>query len=291
MEGGVGGGGGAGGQGRTSVRALLGGLIDYAGLFPPAALDMPTAVRNYASYRDGEHAWMLGRFIVPAARLSEFDAAVIGLAGPWRLSCVGQAILPAAGFSAGSAGKIESVELKIEKPADIKPAKIVTYYEIPRIEDAATYLPALAWSGARTKVRTGGLTAGAFPSSIDLARFLTICAEARVPFKATAGLHHPLRSVHRLTYEADSPMGMMHGFLNVFLAAALAYSGLSEEDVVATVEEIAPDAFQFDDEGVSWHSHRLTTNQLHAARQNFSIGFGSCSFEEPVADLRALGLL
>ncbi len=272
-----------------SVRVLLGGLIDYAGLFPPAALDMPTAVRNYASYRDGEHAWMLGRFIVPAARLSEFDAAVIGLAGPWRLSCVGQAILPAAGFPAGSAGKIESVELKIEKTADIKPAKIVTYYEIPRIEDAASYVPALAWSGARAKVRTGGLTAGAFPSSTELARFLTICAE--VPFKATADLHHPLRSVHRLTYEADSPLGMMHGFLNVFLVASLAYSGVNEEEVVPTLEETAPDAFQFDDAGVTWHSRRLTAAQLRTARENFAIGFGSCSFEEPIADLRALGLL
>ena len=183
------------------------------------------------------------------------------------------------------------MELKIEKPADVKPAKIVTYYEIPRIEDAATYVPALAWSGARAKVRTGGLTAGAFPSSIELARFLTICAEARVPFKATAGLHHPLRSVHPLTYEADSPMGAMHGFLNVFLAAALAYSGLSEEEVVATLEETSSDAFQFDDEGVAWHSHRLTADQIRAARESFAIGFGSCSFEEPVADLRALGLL
>ena len=55
------------------LRILLRGLIDYAGLFPPASLDMADAVRNYAAYREGEHAWALGRFVVPAARLEEFE--------------------------------------------------------------------------------------------------------------------------------------------------------------------------------------------------------------------------
>jgi hypothetical protein len=269
-----------------SVRALLEGLIDYAGLFPPASLDMAAAVRNYASYRDGEHSWMLGRFILPAARLSEFDDAVAGLRGPWRLSCVGQAILPAAGFPAGSTRSVESIELKIENSQDIRPAAIPTYFETP-----ADCIPHLAAVGARSKIRTGGLTAGMFPSSADLARFLSICAAAKVPLKATAGLHHPIRSVHPFTYEPDSPSGMMHGFLNVFLAAALLYSGGSENDAVETLEETSPGAFLFDEESVNWHSHRLSTEQLRAARKNFAIGFGSCSFEEPIADLKAIGVL
>jgi hypothetical protein len=247
---------------------------------------MATAVRNYASYRDGEYAWVLGRFIVPAVRLSEFDHAVAGLPGPWRLSCVGQAILPAAGFPAGSTRSVESIELKIENSQDIRPAAIPTYFETP-----ADCIPHLAAVGARSKIRTGGLTAGMFPSSADLARFLSICAAAKVPLKATAGLHHPIRSVHPFTYEPDSPSGMMHGFLNVFLAAALLYSGGSENDAVETLEETSPGAFLFDEESVNWHSHRLSTEQLRAARENFAIGFGSCSFEEPIADLKAIGVL
>lgn len=51
----------------TMLRTLLIHAVDYAGLFPPAKLDMETAVRNYASYQEGEHSWALGRFIVPVS--------------------------------------------------------------------------------------------------------------------------------------------------------------------------------------------------------------------------------
>ena len=58
-----------------SSRPLLRwGLIDYAGLFPPAALAMDDAVGRYARPTGaGRDAWMLGRFIVPASRLGEFE--------------------------------------------------------------------------------------------------------------------------------------------------------------------------------------------------------------------------
>jgi hypothetical protein len=49
-----------------SVRALLDGIIDYAGTFPPANLQLPVAVRNYVGYLAGPDAWMLGRFVCPA---------------------------------------------------------------------------------------------------------------------------------------------------------------------------------------------------------------------------------
>ena len=250
-----------------AAHVLLNGLIDYAGLFPPASLDMPTAVRNYASYRDGEYSWMLGRFIVPASRLAEFDTASADLPGPWRLSLLG---------TAQHAG-VESVELKVERPGDIHPASLITYYELPSVDQS--FFTAIALAGARAKIRTGGLTPSAFPSSAEVARFLLLAAAAKVPFKATAGLHHPIRS------------GAMHGFLNVFLAAALVYTGGSEAEAVATLDETSHECFRFDQGGVSWQSHRLSTRQIRDARHNFAIGFGSCSFNEPVADLRAIGLL
>jgi len=251
----------------NSARALLNGLIDYAGLFPPASLDMAAAVRNYASYRDGEHSWMLGRFIVPAPRLAEFDAASDQYSGLWRLSVLG----------ATQHADVESVELKIERPNEIQRAALVTYYELPRFDES--FFTAIAQAGARAKIRTGGLTPAAVPSSAELARFLILAAAANVPFKATAGLHHPIRSE------------TMHGFLNMFLAAALVYKGGTESGALATLDETSPEAFRFDDDGVSWHSHRLTAAQIRDARQNFAIGFGSCSFDEPVADLRTIGLL
>ena len=77
------------------VDALAAGLVDYAGLFPPASLDMATAVRNYAAYRAASQRRMLGRFIVPVSRLPEFAAAAAGLLptgrsdSPWRLAALG----------------------------------------------------------------------------------------------------------------------------------------------------------------------------------------------------------
>ena len=75
----------------TALAVLLDGLIDYAGLFPPAALSMPAAVAAYARYVIGTDRAMLGRFVVPAARLADFTAAVDALPhgaptprAPWR---------------------------------------------------------------------------------------------------------------------------------------------------------------------------------------------------------------
>jgi len=74
------------------VHTLLHGAIDYAGLFPPAALDLGAAVANYASYRSGTACWALGRLIVPAARLRELEAAAAPCfptgVHPWRISAL-----------------------------------------------------------------------------------------------------------------------------------------------------------------------------------------------------------
>jgi hypothetical protein len=83
----------------------------------------------------------------------------------------------------------------------------------------------------------------------------------------------------------------MHGFLNLLLAASLAWQGGSAEQVCATLEETEPSAFAFDDYGASWHGRRLLNAQLAETRGNFMMSFGSCSFEEPLAELEAMGLL
>ena len=141
---------------------------------------------------------------------------------------------------------------KPSRPADIEnamrlmPAKLAPYFEIPISDDPTGLIESIAETEARAKVRTGGVTADAFPSSFNLARFIKICAEEDVPFKATAGLHHPLRSVNKLTYAPDSASAMMHGFLNVFLAAAFAQNGMDVDRLVELLEEKSPEAFQFD---------------------------------------------
>jgi hypothetical protein len=301
-----------------SLRDLLSGLIDYAGLFPPAALDMSTATRKYAEYRESEYRWALGRFVVPIARLGEFEKAAEGILPDggwegdyfWRLSALGGGDLSsdlnriaefnqkhATSDSSEGAAIIDTIEIKAARPADVEdamkltPAKLTPYFEIPIGDDPTELIKSIAEIEARAKVRTGGVTADAFPSSFDLARFIKICAEEDAPFKATAGLHHPLRSVNRLTYAPGSASAMMHGFLNVFLAAAFAQSGMDVDRLVELLEEKSPQAFQFDSGGVTWRDEMIVRGQLRNSRNLLAIAFGSCSFEEPIEDLKKIGLL
>jgi hypothetical protein len=146
-------------------------------------------------------------------------------------------------------------------------------------------------AGLRAKVRTGGLTPEAFPTAAQLARFLVRCAAEALPFKATAGLHHPVRAEHRLTYEPDAPRGTMFGFLNVFAAAALARTGADDRELADLLDERAPGAFELAGDSFRWRGHELPASELAAARETFAIAFGSCSVREPANDLHQLGLL
>ena len=298
----------------ASLDALLSGLIDYAGLFPPAGLSMSAAVGRYADYRGGERRNWLGRFVVPVSRLDEFTRAAADLprdlvlaSEPWRLSALAGADLHAdlAGITEFGAAhargenpvfRIDSIEAKAGRVEEILeamvwiPDGIACYFEIPIRENPAGLIAAISRTGARAKVRTGGVTEDAIPAAADLARFLVECARADAAFKATAGLHHPLRSRHPLTYEPGAPEGLMFGFLNVFLAAAFARKGMGAEDLSHLLEEEAPGSIAFDDQGATWGGRHLDLAQLREARRSFAIAFGSCSFEEPVNDLRALGL-
>jgi hypothetical protein len=300
----------------NSILILLNSAIDYAGLFPPAGLDMPEAVRNYAAYRDSERAWALGRLIVPVSRLDEFEDVAgkflerSGTGRAWRLSALGgsdrisdlKRILDfnqrhSAASPDSGAAVIDTLELKarsaeeIGRDTGIMVKHVETYFEVPIFDDTPALIAAVAGTGGRAKVRTGGVTPDLFPSAEDLGRFISLCAGAQVPFKATAGLHHPIRSIHRLNYDPLSPTGMMHGFLNLFLAAAFLRTGMSGELAEQLLTEEDIEAFSFAGEEISWRARRLTCDQLLDARRQFVISFGSCSFEEPLDDLKALHLL
>jgi hypothetical protein len=241
----------------NSLRVLLEGAIDYAGLFPPASLTMPEAIRNYAAYLESEDSWALGRFIVPLARLGE-------VAGKrWRFS-----VLAAAGEEIPG----DVVEIKAIAAAEIRvPQGATAYFEAPE-----ELIPTIAAAGGRAKIRMGG---SSVPDSRDVARFMLRCVHARIGFKATAGLHHPVRSSE------------MHGFLNTLMAACLVWHGAAESLAQDVLEDTSPESFHFDDDGAAWRDRRLTVAQIADARKNFIAGFGSCSFEEPTQDLRDLGLL
>jgi hypothetical protein len=294
-----------------AVDALLSGLVDYAGLFPPASEGMREALENYASYRTGKDRSALGRFIVPISRLRELEDAGRDLlpsgpgSEPWRLSVlVADDVRPAAeemlnfnrlhlpGSSAGHA-LIDVAELKASAADEVGrqrsdlPEFFTAYFEIPTKGNVAPLVKAIARAKARAKVRTGGVTPASIPPAEEVIDFIAACQRENVPFKATAGLHHPVRGSYRLTYEPDSPVGTMYGFLNVFVASALMDTGESKITAIAALEETDRHAFTFDEDAIVWRDKRIRTDQLEASRQ-FAISFGSCSFREPIDELKLL---
>lgn len=297
-----------------SIGLLLEGLIDYAGLFPPAQLDMQAAVRNFAEYRAGRDAWALGRFIVPSARLDEFEGAAAALfprerdASPWAISMLGsedpahdaeQIFAFNERHAQAAVGRvvIDMLEVKasdvagLERAVRSAPGGVITYVEIPLTPDPTDLISAVAFHDARAKVRTGGVTAAAVPPAGELARFIRIAADQGVPFKATAGLHHPVRGSYPLTYERGSQVAPMFGFLNVFLAAAFAQEEMSIAEIETLLTETDAAAFEFGDRGIRWGARHADLDALARLRTRVALGFGSCSFTEPLEELRGLGLL
>lgn len=293
-----------------SVRSLLAEAIDYAGLFPPAGLSMPEAVINYATYRNSNYNWMLGRFVVTAARLDEFyenarDFISRDSGNAWRVSVVvGEDVVDTIHRikdfnSANGSGVIcDTVEIKadsagvIENAAASMPADVTAYFELPLDEAMPDLIATLALTGQRAKIRTGGVTPEAFPATRKIIRFVRTCLAANVPFKATAGLHHPIRCFRPLTYEADSVKGTMHGFLNLFLMTGFAREGYRPSLLEEIMEEEFDEVFRFEDQSAIWRDDfSLNIRQIERLRTYGIQSFGSCSFDEPVADLQKLGVL
>jgi len=304
---------------RYPVQALLMGAIDYAGLFPPAQLDMPGAVAEYASYLASTDRSALGWFVVPATRLDELATAAGELIDPqapslgddrfWTLSAVFGADIAGdmdrvRAFHAqhreerdGWFAQVQAIELRGATPDAIRnamrivPDEFDRFVEIPLAGDVRALVRAIGAEHARAKVRTGGTIADAFPPSDEVVRFLAACVAEGVPFKATAGLHHAVRGSYPLTYAPDSGRGTMYGFLNIMLAAAFLHAGESEATAHHVLEEQESSAFEFDEAGFSWRGRRLSVEQLRDARNYAIKSFGSCSFREPIDELAALGLL
>jgi hypothetical protein len=291
-----------------SLHTLLHTIVDYAGLFPPAGLSMADAVAHYARYRHSSEAWMLGRFVVPVARLSEMSAAMRSIGAPddghpWRVSAlVGEdgagEVARAAAFNAGGSGAVvDALEVKAASAAAVRavaalaPAGMKTYVEIAVADDPRELVAAIAAAKLRAKIRTGGVTPAAFPDVEGVARFLRACYAAGVAFKATAGLHHALRGEHALTYEAKAPRAVMHGFMNVFLAAAFHYNGLTARDAHDLLNATSLEGVVMGDDGLAWREYAVSPAELSTLRRRFAIAFGSCSFREPVDELTTMGLL
>lgn len=294
----------------NAIRALLSGVVDYAGLFPPAQLSMSDAVINYAKYKNSNYNWMLGRFVIPVTRIQEFvrsgrDFFVNDSNNKWHLSVLAsndiyETMSQIVEFNAEYApfAVIDSLETKVDSSdeideiSDAVPKDLATFCEIPLDGNIGDLIATLAINKRRGKVRMGGVTEDAFPNVGQVIRFIRTCMAANLPIKATAGLHHPLRCVKPLSYEEGAPEGMMNGFLNVFLAVAFMKLAFKRSLIKELLQDEWADSFLFDNSGVLWRQeYFLSITQLQEIRRYNLMSFGSCSFEEPIADLQEIGFL
>ncbi|WP_250122170.1 hypothetical protein [Chroococcidiopsis sp. CCMEE 29] len=287
----------------ASVKTLLSSVVDYAGLFPPAKLSMREAMAKYAQDKTSNYSWMLGRFVLPESRLNEFEELLPQFPlKQWSLSIILSKELTSEIERVRSLNNskiaIAALEFpplsptQIERVFPLLPAGVDLFFEISLHGNLEFHLDVLRRTGASAKVRTGGITTDAFPRMNQLCQYIFSFAEAQVPFKATAGLHHLLPGNHRLTSEPNSPSALMQGFLNVAILAALVYwQKLTPEDALAVLKESSIEGFQFKADSIGWRDRQLSIAEIEEARQQFFRSFGSCSFQEPIDDLKELKLL
>jgi hypothetical protein len=325
----------------ASLRALLSGIIDYAGLFPPAKLPLDQAIRNYARYRQEPESWMLGRFVCPAARLAELAPfqQLFQEGPPFTFSALGRGGNKIPDFGLGVLADLRAIDsflksqrggvivdvLETRLPEEIVSlgtnkaipllgkviGKMMDSRDLPLLTPFYEFVLGPEWRSSVAaviadiatdhqpnaqgfefcrpggfKLRCGGLEASAFPTPEQVAFTIVACRDGGVPLKFTAGLHHPIRHFDK------GVQTHMHGFLNVFGAGVLAHAlGLNEEQVRQIIEDEDPRSFVFPEAGLRWKDFQATTEEIKAARAKAVISFGSCSFDEPRDDLRALGLL
>jgi hypothetical protein len=306
----------------ASLRALLTGVIDYAGMFPPAKLPLEEAIRNYARYLFGPEELMLGRFLCPTPRLEELGPHCkrLFLEQPCIISAVGRGGSTSDEISSGLKEDMNAMTMFKEERARVDTWEIrlppgyvgddllplfaamgrawcalsgrMACYEIAYSDgwkaSVIRVLPTLVRRDPLPtcfKMRCGGLEASAFPSPEQVAFVIAACRDEDVPIKFTAGLHHPIRHYN---VEVQTKM---HGFINVFVAGVLAHTlRLSEEQLLPIIEDEDASHFRFDDDGLRWKDFSATTEQIAATRKHV-LSFGSCSFDEPREDLKKLGWL
>jgi hypothetical protein len=273
-------------------------LFDDASLFPPASLAMPDAVAGHLRHQQAWYREMSGPLVcadskitqlsaaLTAANVIELDLALVVPGGTESLDAAVDVVFTDPRL------RLRAVEVPADREASSTEAAVAAliarldatplvgataFAEIPVAQLTADTVHALSEHRYLAKLRTGGVTAEAFPDEQTLARCLVLLADQRLAFKCTAGLHHAVR--HR----ADDTGFEHHGFLNVLLAVVAALDGAGVTDAA----DILADQ---DANRVASGVSKLTPDAADDARSLFT-SFGTCSTDEPVTDLVTLGLV
>ncbi|MCH7826316.1 MAG: hypothetical protein IH849_16085 [Acidobacteria bacterium] len=300
-----------------SLSRLINQPIDYAGLFPPAKLDLKPALEEYRSVMESESAWIVNRFVIAGSQLAE-GAAIWSEMSDDPDDRVPATVIAKALSSGATAseslqyeqslikaqvGCFDVTGLEIKLPIGDELAgcagalkksyswfeerEIDVYVEFPWEDGANEAMAELASvvEGVGFKARLGGVKKEQFPSVEQVASFIYEVAGLESPFKFTAGLHEPVRH-----YDKDIDV-YHHGFLNVFVAAALA---MIQNATVAEVEQILKiedgKLFRFTDQTVECLGSTLSLKDIDEWWLYFG-GYGSCTYDEPIEGLKRLGLI
>ncbi|MBO58541.1 MAG: hypothetical protein CMA77_06055 [Euryarchaeota archaeon] len=332
---------------KESIRAFMNGLIDYAGLFPPANLPLNEAIDDYRNHLNGKYSWMLGRFIIPLAKLDELDdfvdlfsdvgglkLAVLGSGGDTDedyVNNIRKDIVKINYYRKKHKGKVEIDVYECKLPSN-SPSKstmeIVTtslnknglthYHEFAELPPVgmnySTEIDDSSWDkeilptvkllsnldNAGIKLRCGGIVKEAFPRVEQVAAMIQTCVIIGIPMKFTAGLHHPIR------HFAEEYDEFMHGFVNTFGAGILATTFPKPKNsqekyrmfifLSHIIDDQNVENFSFINNSMTWKvgddrdtQFEIDAEKIENARRNGIISYGSCSFQEPIDDLKQLG--
>ncbi|MCI0448351.1 MAG: hypothetical protein L0Y79_01020 [Chlorobi bacterium] len=314
-----------------SLKIFTEKLIDYAGLFPPANLNLAQSFHNYVFYSQGEYKWMLNKFVVPSGRLIELSKLIteMKIGGQIPFSFLGTGGETAPDFNKNFTNDVKNIyefknknrqlvssdvfevrlpievierennddmlDLMIDVSTGLEKelgAEIPVFFETETSDQYESIITRTAETIASLdrncgfKLRTGGTEAIAFPKSEQIAFAIMACCEFNIPMKYTAGLHHPIKHFN------ENISAYFHGFFNVFGGGILAYTNnLDEKELLGVLNDEDPYEFVFKEDGFEWNEIEVSNSQIREAREKFIISYGSCSFDEPIDDLKTMELL
>ncbi|MBK9333668.1 MAG: hypothetical protein IPM96_15010 [Ignavibacteria bacterium] len=318
-----------------SIGLFTEGIIDYAGLFPPAELDLRTAFSNYMKYLSENNSIILSGFICPVKLLPELEIIcneISEFSFPVRISLILSGgkdeitfkenfisdLKIRENFIKGKSPFIRADHFEYKIPESIvmeddkelfldlfrfisqnsgngSDSKFNFFAETPLTGDWKRNIKTATdlieehnekYHDTGFKLRTGGVTAAAIPSAEQIAFAVRHCLNRNLQMKFTAGLHHPFRHFD------NGINAKMHGFINVFSAGIIAKRhNISDHELIKLIEDENADNFNFTDSGFTWGGYEIENEDIHFARQTFVKSYGSCSFDEPVEDLKKLNLI
>lgn len=295
---------------RDALEQVVHGLFDYAGTFPPESKRFEDALETSARFSMSlTRPWLVAADFVLAIQdldrlaldyledlgFRSFRCAVLGSPFEGSIDRVQEDLGRLVAFNAVSPRRQAiSYEVRAAPDADIR-----ALATLARETDSGVFVaiePDLSgndWPGimaslvaalqdargkAVLKVRGSG------PTAIDnhkLARIIAAVSEAHVDLKATAGMHHPI---------LEARWANDFGFLNVVSALLLRRRfgpAFSDSDVFRCLTTSDPGLYAAA-QTFSWNGWELTPEEIAHLKDRYRFTIGSCSIQEPDADLARL---